>query len=100
MRYWPLSLLASSPLMPGLYALEIEQVCSRSPSEAAFYSCFEVARHTEPTPTGGLAIIESEGAPARQVYTEYPSWDAWSRLERAAVIAANGHFFIIIDGLH
>lgn len=100
MRYWPISTIASSPMMPAPYALEVAQIPRRAPSERAFYSCFDVAKHTQPTPSGALVIIESEGAPARQAYTGYPSFDEWFRLERSAVIEANGDFFIMIDGLH
>lgn len=100
MRYWPMSVIASSPLLPAPHAAEVSRLPYRAPSQAAYYACFDVAKHTEPTPTGGLAIIESVDAPGRQVYTEYPSWEEWSRLERTGVIEANGSFFIFVDAAH
>lgn len=100
MRYWPISAICSSPLLAPPHAAEMRSLYRRLPSEAAYYACFDVAKRLEPVPTGGLAVIESIGAPCRQVYTEYPSWEEWSRLERSAVIEANGDFFIMIDGLH
>lgn len=100
MRYWPISTIFSSPMMPAPHAVEVMQLYKRAPSERAFYSCFDVAKHTRPAPSGALVIIESEGSHPRQAYTNYPSWEEWSRLERSAVIETNGDFFIMIDGLH
>lgn len=100
MRYWPMSVIADSPLMPAPYAFEASQMGRRAPSEAAYHACFEVARQTRAAPIRGLAFIESVGAPARQAFTEHPSGDDWARLERAAVVDHNGCFFIIIDAMH
>lgn len=100
MRYWPMSVIADSPLMPPPHSIELRLMNRRAPSEAAYHACFEVARQTRAAPIHGLAFIESVGAPGRQVFTEHPSGDDWARLERVAVVDHDGYFFIIIDAMH
>lgn len=103
MNYWPLSVIAQSPLAqhPG-FAYELSRLyktCYLSP--AAFMACGDVARQTPVQNMPNLVIVESVGAPARQMYTGYPDWEEWSRLERGGVIeASNGMLSVIIDALH
>lgn len=98
MRYWPMSTIAER--MTGPHAVEVQQMCRRPPSEAAFHKCFEVARRNPAPAIHGLVFIESTDAPVQQVFSEYPSWGDWFRLERAAVVEKNGFYFIVIDTLH
>ncbi len=101
MKFWPLSVIAASPLVPPAYAHEVSRIATHLPSEGAFYACIDVARRTEPVNAPGLVIVESIGAPQRRVYTEYPEWDEWFRLERGAVMQAqDGFMFVHFDGLH
>lgn len=98
MRYWPMSQIAER--MTGPHAVEVQQMCRRPPSVEAFQKCFEVAKMTLAAPIHGLLFIESTDASVRQVFSEYPTWHDWFRLERAAVIEKNGFYFIVIDTLH
>lgn len=102
MNYWPLSTIATSPLMSLAYGFELSHVyrtCYLSP--AAFMACGDVARHTQPHAAPNLVIVESVNAPARQVYTGYPDWREWMALERGGVVeASNGMLHVIIDALH
>jgi len=86
--------------MTGPQAIEAAQIHRRLPSQATFNKCFAVARQMQAAPMTGLAFIESTDAPARQVFTEFPSFDDWFRLERAAVVEKNGFYFIVIDATH
>lgn len=103
MNYWPLSVIASSPLAqhPG-FAYELSCVyktCYLSP--AAFVACGDVARHTGTQSMPNLVIIESVGCPPRHAFTGYPDWAEWSRLERGGVVEDdNGMLYVIIDALH
>lgn len=103
MNYWPLSVIAQSPLAqhPG-FAHELSRVyATLCLSPAAFHACGEIARYTTPLKIAHLAVIESTNAAARHVYTDYPDWEEWSRLERGGVIeASNGMLHVIIDALH
>lgn len=101
MKYWPLSMLKASPLMPAVYAHELYNFYRKMPSEHAFEACLQVARETQPLEMSGLLIIESVNAPLRQTYTEYPTWEEWSRLERAgAYQSSEGYLFMTFEALH
>lgn len=101
MKIWPLSVIRESPLMPAAYAWELARFHSVVPSESAFYACFNVARQTNPVPMQGLVIVESINAPHRFMYTEYPTFDEFVRLERvAAVQGVDGCMCMVMDALH
>lgn len=95
MKVWPLSVLKESPLMPPQYAWEVARFYQHLPSEGCFYACLAVARQTPPVEMPGLVAIETVGAPIHFMYTEYPDWEEWSRLERAfAAEASNNDLFL------
>lgn len=102
MKYWPMSIVKSSPLMPPVFAWELFRVYETCYLSApAFQACGDVAQQTQPASMPNLAVVESIGAPARQLYTNYPDWEEWSRLERGGVFeASNGVLHVIIDALH
>ena len=101
MRYWPLSVLRSSPRMPSVFAWELSRFYTHPPSEPAFYACLNVAAETRPVQMQGLVIIESVNAPMRLAYTEYPTWEEWAQLERAFVIEGdNDTRFVMMESLH
>lgn len=103
MRYWPMSVIATSPLVqhPG-FAWELAQVYRTCYlSEPAFRACGDVAAHTPHRNMPGLVILESVDASWRQAFTEYPSYEEWATLERAGVIENSlGVMYVIIDALH
>lgn len=102
MKYWPLSAIKESPLMPPAFAWElcrVYQTCSLT--QEAFNACGSVASYTAPQDTPNLAIVQSIGAPARRVYVGHPECDEWLRLERGGVIEGDdGLLHVIIDALH
>lgn len=101
MNYWPLSLIKDSPLSPPVFAAELNRFYFKTPSEAAFWACLDVASRTTPVSMRGLVVIESVGTPNRYAFTEYPSWDEWERFERAGVIqASDGTLRLMMDGIH
>lgn len=101
MRYWPLSIVAHSPLLPPAYAGEVHRACATAAmSHGAFMACSDVAAHTRAVETS-LVIIESVNAPMRRVYSEYPNFDEWIRLERGGFIQNDQGFFgFVLDALH
>lgn len=100
MRYWPLSVIAQSPMLPPVYGPELYRAYyDPRISQGALVACNQVAGHTRPVETP-LVIIHSVGAPMRRVYTEYPEFDDWLRLERGGFIATDDTFGFVIDALH
>lgn len=100
MKYWPLSTLINSPLMPGPYALELNYLYERPLTQRSYNACIDVARHTPGLDTG-LVVIESVDAPMHRAYVERPSCDEWARLERAGVLrSVAGTMFLTMDALH
>lgn len=101
MKYWQMSTIAASPLLPPVYAVEVNHIYRRALSQGAINACCHIACQTEPYDTPALAIIESIGAPPRRVYTGYPECDEWLRLERGGVILGDDCIpHIVVDALH
>lgn len=100
MRYWPLSVIAQSPLVPSAFVAELRDFCLKMPSQGAFYAAMAVAGHTEPVEAPNLVVIQSIGAPNRRAYVDYPELDEWLNLERATVMENNGYAFVLMDALH
>ncbi len=100
-RYWPLSTIARSPLMHPTYAAEVRcATLNLRISDGALYASSDVAMRTVTGKTP-LAIVESTDAPPRRVYTEYPEFDDWFRLERGGFVQSEKGFFVmVIDALH
>lgn len=100
MRYWPISLIAQSPLMAPAHGAQVLDLYNRLPSVPAFEACFDVARHTQHV-GDRLNIIESTDARNHFMYTEMPSYDEWARLERAGVLeTVEKHMFVMLNYLH
>jgi hypothetical protein len=101
MRYWPISILAQSSLMPPAYAPEVARFDTALPSEGAFYACFDVARRTAGVDAPNTAVIETVNAPERCVYVGFPDAAEWLGLERISVMETkSGHMFIMVAALH
>lgn len=101
-KYWPLSLLASSPLMPQHYAWEITrslQTCEMS--LGCGMACADVALHTPHMNLRGFHIINYVGSGARTLFMEYPTPEEFERVERGFMIEmADGCVFGLVDALH
>lgn len=101
MRYWPLSILAQSPLMPSAYGPELRSFYHRLPSEPTFHACLNVARETPYVPMSGLIVVQTVNSPSRFAYVGRPTRAEWERLERAAAVQfENGDMALLIDALH
>lgn len=99
-RYWPLSVIAHSPLLHHVHTWEL--MCAyhaKSLTESAMHASHQVAAETASFDTS-LVVIHSEDAPMRRVYLAYPSFDDWARLERGGFIATADTFGLVIDALH
>lgn len=100
MRYYPLSVVAQSPLLPAVHAYEVAQVYNTAClSQGAMLACNYVISNTVPCETP-LVIVESVGAPMRRIYTEYPDFEDWIRLERGGFVVTDEFFGLMIDALH
>ena len=100
MKFWPLSTIAASPLVPPAYAQELRNFNYRMPSQGAYHAAVDVARHTQPVHAPNMAVIDTVGACTRRVYMNYPEDAEWLCLERSTVIDDNGFTFILMDALH
>lgn len=100
MKYWPLSTLRDSPLMPANLQWELAQFYQKMPSQMAFEACLNVARKTQPIETG-ILVIESVNAPLRTMYARYPDFAEWMALEQAGVFEADdGYLFMSREPVH
>lgn len=102
MRYWPLSVIASSPMLHYSQRWELELMCAAREhplTQATLYTC---SRVVEQTPAGppGLVLVHTVGAISRCAYLEPPSPADFARLERAGFICTNDTFGLVIDTLH
>jgi hypothetical protein len=106
MKHWGLSVIAGSPLLAGVYAVELQQSMKtgRMLSQATFSACSAVAAYTPAQEAPSLAIVHSEGAPPRRVYLRYPELNEWPRLERGSLTAEDAGpdilWHIVVDALH
>lgn len=101
MKYWSLSQLRHSPLMPAQHAWELANFYVRMPSEHAYDACLAVARQIEPVQMPGLVLIESVNVPMRLAYTEYPNIEEWLAVERVFVSSNDdGDLFLNMQPLH
>jgi hypothetical protein len=101
MRYWPLSVLVTSPLLPEAYAHEVHQFNHRLPSQGAYLACVDVARHTVPVEAPNLVVIETIGGQGRRMFTSYPTADEWLRLERTTMMENDdGFMFMLMEAVH
>lgn len=99
MNYWPLSVILNSPLLPAVYAVEVQNIYMLQISPHAYHACAEVAKQIKPIDTH-LVVIQSTDGPARFMYGAPPTDEEFSRLERAGVIQdINGFMYVIMEGL-
>lgn len=104
MKYWPMSVVASSPLLPWHYQGELFAVQNRHydvMSQAAVVACVDVINHTQPVEMPNLAVLESVGTNPRRVFKDYPTDDEWERLERTGIVLDPYNCaHVILDALH
>lgn len=98
-----MSIIATSPLMPGAYAWELQTkvAAGYQPSIGTGFACWDVARQTPDVRMPHLAIIEGPDASPRYIYTDYPDFEEWARLEQGCIIEGdNGNIYTIVDRQH
>lgn len=101
MRYWPKSVIANSPLMPPAHAWEAAQAGPERPlSIRGMQACNYVAERTKSFAGDVLTVIDSEDAFLALIYTDYPEFDDWFRLERAGFVATERAFVFCCFSLH
>lgn len=106
MKYWPMTVLAYSPLLPAAYAPEVQQMTQRyvpgAPSMGAYLACVDVARRTPGIEAPNLAFIEHPGcAMTRRIFLDYPNDEEWLRMERSVLVEDDvGFTFWQLDALH
>jgi len=103
MIYWPLSSLAMSPLMPQAYALELRNPFKHrvALSQDCANACFQVASDTQSLELHEAIMVQTEGGAPYWLFTEYPNFHAWARLERAGItIQPDGYPVLIFAPLH
>lgn len=104
MRYWPMSVIRTSPLLPGDCAAELGKLYSTlEMTPRAFSACGFVVERTKPMNQDGLVVMEGdETVMPKLVYMKRPTVEQWTRLERAAFIQGPvpRHFIFICDPLN
>lgn len=100
MRYWPMSVIANSPLIDPAVSAELQNA-KRMPSRDAASIGARIALRTPPAPEPNLVLVESVGSPTRCVYLKYPSWEEWFHLERSFMVQVeDGGVHLIIEASH
>lgn len=101
MRYWPLSTLAASPVMPSWFLPELLYGPDHMITPAAAHACGHIAMSTPAVVAPKLCMVENEGSYFRRLYTDYPNIEEWLRLERRCVVQfKDGQLMLFCDGLH
>jgi hypothetical protein len=97
MRYWPLSVLRTSPLLPGDCAAELDAFrVKRELSARASNACEYVLQRIPAVVSPDLVLTTSVLA-----YMKYPTKKQWERLERMNIIQeSDGTLFIFTAPLH
>ena len=98
MRYWPISVVRTSPLLPGPCAVELNiMYATRRLSPYTFEMCGAVADHTEAVNMDGLAIVDNEEMQTISfTYAKRPPMEQWERMERGAVVERSRHYYVLM----
>ena len=100
MRYWPLSVIRTSPLLPGDCAAELDSFCEkRKLSPRACGACEFVIRKTRAVRSDNLVMARSNVV--KFIYLARPTQEQWNRLERISFVTdPDGSIFITVEPLH
>lgn len=95
MRYWPMSVIRTSPLLPGDCAAELHFIFAKLMSTRTLQACEHVANQTQSVNADGLVVMEGDPeVPYKLVYTQRPTQEQWERLERTVIIDAPGNALV------
>jgi hypothetical protein len=100
MKYYPLSEITKHPGLGQNHVWEL--LCAYHVGQLSMdtmAACNQVAAYAVPYETP-LFTIASENAPMRLAYTELPTLHAFTALERAGFMVADGMFRFMVDALH
>lgn len=105
MRYWPLSVIRTSPLLPGDCAAELDSIYrAMAITERTFQACGFVVQRTEALTAAGLVVMEGDATTTLKLaYMSRPTQEQWERLERACIVPgpdSPNHFIFLVDPLH
>jgi hypothetical protein len=102
MRYWPLSTVRTSPLLPGDVASEVTVIYrTLRLTPRAFDACDEVSDLTPHVQMDGLILAKDEYSFPRYMYLRRPPVEQWKRLERGCILQDfKNEKFVIVVGLH
>jgi len=102
MLYWPISVVRTSPLLPGDCAAELDALPAKlTLSIRACEACIYVIERTPPVKQDDLIAMEGdEKTIPKLVYAKQPTAEQWVRLERIAMIQGPDCFLFICEQLH
>jgi hypothetical protein len=103
MRYWPFSVLRTSPLLPQDCAAELDAYTGGLKlSKRACTACVQVLKHTKAIAESNLIVtIDNVTMRPSMTYTSRPTQEQWTRLERINVVQGfEGSIFILATPLH
>lgn len=101
MHFWPMSVIRTSPLLPGDCAAEVDSLyAAEQMTYRAFSACAFVAARTKPVVQKNLVAMEGDGSMLpKLVYMKRPTQDEWGRLERAVIIEGPHGFLFMLEML-
>ena len=103
MRYWPFSVIETSPLFPFSLTGELYAFRYRNgkPSTALLHACGAVAASTPHVDAPAIDFVQASEVNYSQIYKDYPTFAEWMRLERSGVYQTDeGLIFVHVNTLH
>ena len=105
MKFWPMSTLAQSPLMPFGYAGEFYALFERRAhglSTGCVQAVAHVATQTPPHDMPNMVLVQAADTPAYRIFLDIPTPVEWHMLERAGVTFEDGDELmnLVIAPLH
>ena len=102
MFYWPLSVIRTSPLLPGDCAMELDALPTKlALTVRACEACIFVVERTPPFEQDSLVAMEGDAKTVpKLIFVKQPASEQWARLERIAIIQGPGCFLFVCDQLH
>lgn len=105
MRYWPLSLLRTSPLLPHACAPELDNLYyTVKMSPFTLNACGMVVQNTKALTASNMIAMEGDKSTTpKLIYVTRPTEAEWKRLERGVVVEINNRgcdWIFLVDSLH
>jgi hypothetical protein len=103
MKFWPLSALIDSQLVPWQYAGELYALQMRRThdmSMPAVNACANAASRIKPLDMPSFTLAKSEDAVNRAACLNMPREEEFRALERCGVVVCNDEMWMMIASLH